>query len=291
MIKSFRSALMVVAALSASQVAPAQVTSEAEALIANGTGVIPANVVLEPISPSADLPQNYVDPLAPAPEPETMVEPAAGPRANSRARSLAGRHGRRSCAAASRAAASSNASPAAIYFESKSEPLAGQLAVGQVIANRAASRAASRRPIAAWCSSAASSASFAAVAAAESRARAASGRMRSPSPRSSTRSCTTAGRQGAVLPRPPGLAGLAPDARRDASATTSSTARSRFHAVPRFCSSCGRWPPRSTLNSRLFRRSAADRGRGRARGDAAVLPPATCSRCAKCRCPTAAAPT
>ena len=44
-----------------------------------------------------------------------------------------------------------------VYFESKSEPLAGQLAVGQVIANRANSTAASRRPIAACCSSAANS--------------------------------------------------------------------------------------------------------------------------------------
>src|SRR5687768_8083751 len=76
MIQSIRSALMVVAALSASQVAPAQVTNEAEPLIAHGSGVIPANVVLQPISPSSDLPQNYADPLAPAlePEPKTMVE-------------------------------------------------------------------------------------------------------------------------------------------------------------------------------------------------------------------------
>ena len=47
-----------------------------------------------------------------------------------------------------------------IYFESKSEPLSGQLAVGEVIANRANSGDASRPLIAACCFSAASSASF-----------------------------------------------------------------------------------------------------------------------------------
>ena len=74
-----------------------------------------------------------------------------------------------------------------IYFESKSEPLAGQLAVGKVIANRAKAAAASRRPIAACCSSAANSPSSTAIRCRRCRTRAGSGRPPSRSPRSSTR--------------------------------------------------------------------------------------------------------
>ena len=132
---------MVVAALSAAQVAPAQVTSEAEPLIAHGSGVIPANVVLQPISPSTDLPQNYADPLAPAHEPEakTTIEPTAPEPepAIDREASLA-----------DKVAALRGSDPGSremeclavgIYFEAKSEPLVGQLAVGHVIADRASS--------------------------------------------------------------------------------------------------------------------------------------------------------
>ena len=75
-----------------------------------------------------------------------------------------------------------------IYFESKSEPLAGQLAVGKVIANRAAERRPlSRRPIAACCSSAASSRSSTAIRCRPCRMPTSSGRPPSRSPRSSTR--------------------------------------------------------------------------------------------------------
>ena len=128
---------MVVAAISASQVAPAQVTNEAEALIANGSGVIPANVVLQSIARSSDLPQNYVDPLAPAPEPEVAVEPVEPEPAIDREASLA-----------DKVAALRGTDPGSremeclavgIYFEAKSESLDGQLAVGHVIADRAAS--------------------------------------------------------------------------------------------------------------------------------------------------------
>ena len=140
MIKSFRSALVVIAALSASQVAPAQVSSEAEPLIAHGSGVIPANVVLQPISPATDLPQDYADPLAPAVTAEAPLaaeqpvepEPAVDPE-SSLADKVAALRGtdpgdrEMECLAVG------------IYFEAKSEPLAGQLAVGHVIADRASS--------------------------------------------------------------------------------------------------------------------------------------------------------
>jgi spore germination cell wall hydrolase CwlJ-like protein len=139
MFQSFRPALMVIAALSAAQVAPAQVTSEAEPLIAHGSGVIPANVVLQPISPSSDLPQNYADPLAPAdePEPKTAIEPEEPEVTVDRQASLAEKVARlRSSEPGSR---EMECLAVGIYFEAKSESLDGQLAVGHVIADRASS--------------------------------------------------------------------------------------------------------------------------------------------------------
>lgn len=131
--------MIVVAALTASSVAPAQVTPESEPLIANGSGVLPVPVVLEPIDAKAVLPPPHTmfDPLAPAEEPadepEVQIEEPAlksrGDLASTVAELRGSEPGSREmeCLAAG------------IYFESKSEPLAGQLAVGQVIANRAGS--------------------------------------------------------------------------------------------------------------------------------------------------------
>lgn len=139
MILSFRSALTVFAALSASQVAPAQVTNEAEPLIANGSSVIPTQVVLQPIEASAELPQSLLDdrlmPVADEPAVEPVEETGdlevdrEAPLADKVAALRGGDPGDREmeCLAAG------------IYFESKSESLAGQLAVGHVIADRASS--------------------------------------------------------------------------------------------------------------------------------------------------------
>ena len=71
--------------------------------------------------------------------------------------------GRRSCARSDPGSRELECLAVGIYFESKSEPLAGQLAVGQVIANRANSRPLPVDPIAACCSSAANSRSSAAA--------------------------------------------------------------------------------------------------------------------------------
>ena len=141
MIQSLRTALMVVAALSASQVAPAQVTSEAEPLIAHGSGVIPANVVLQPISPSSDLPQNYADPLAPAvePEPKTAVEPDSVEPEPVVARDASLEDKVAQLRGTDPGDREMECLAAGIYFEAKSESLAGQLAVGHVIADRASS--------------------------------------------------------------------------------------------------------------------------------------------------------
>ncbi len=132
---------MVVAALSASQVAPAQVAKEAVPLIAHGSGVIPANVVLQPISPSSELPVNYADPLAPAlePEPKSAIapEPVEPEIEVDREASLADKVA--SLRGTDPGSREMECLAVGIYFEAKSEPLAGQLAVGHVIADRASS--------------------------------------------------------------------------------------------------------------------------------------------------------
>ena len=128
---SIRSTLLVLAALSASGVAPAQVAPGSEPLLASNANVNPTLIVPAVLTPETRLPAEAVpqaDPLAAVPdvvEPETvtgdlfsMVAKLRGTEAGSRElECLAG----------------------AIYFESKSEPLKGQLAVGLVIANRAKS--------------------------------------------------------------------------------------------------------------------------------------------------------
>jgi len=123
----FRSTFLVIAALTASSVAPAQVNPNAAPLPAAEWTPLPE------VSVDALLQEN-VDPLAPAPEAESIqveedaIEPGAT-LAQTVAKLRGSDPGSREleCLAG------------AIYFESKSESLSGQLAVGHVIANRAAS--------------------------------------------------------------------------------------------------------------------------------------------------------
>jgi spore germination cell wall hydrolase CwlJ-like protein len=127
MLASLRSALLICAAMSASSVAPAQVGSAAEPLLPLAGAVSPSAIAQELLRHSDQLAapdpsiedqqtvENEVDPNADLP---TLV--AQLRTADPGSREL-------ECLAAG------------IYFESKSEPLAGQLAVGQVIANRAQS--------------------------------------------------------------------------------------------------------------------------------------------------------
>ena len=134
---SIRSAITVFAALSASSVAPAQVTEGAEPLIASGSAVMPVPAVIQTLENQDFNP--VVDPLDPlAPQPEA-AEPAPVAESERQAlpSDLAGLVAQfRSSDAGSR---DLECLAAGVYFESKSEPLAGQLAVGQVIANRAQS--------------------------------------------------------------------------------------------------------------------------------------------------------
>lgn len=130
MFVSFRSALLVIAALTGSSVAPAQVNPEAEPLIASGSDSMPVQV--QPAVLSVDEAVKAVDPLAPLSEgeeaQETQVEPSSTlAEAVAQLRSTDAGSRELECLAG------------AIYFESKSESLEGQLAVGHVIANRAES--------------------------------------------------------------------------------------------------------------------------------------------------------
>ncbi len=119
-----RSTLMVIAALTASSVAPAQVNPAAEPLISQDSNILPIEAL------PAVLLAEEVDPLAPVAEEaqpeEEKIEPGA-----SLAETVAKL---RSTEAGSREL---ECLAGAIYFEAKSESLAGQLAVGHVIANRA----------------------------------------------------------------------------------------------------------------------------------------------------------
>ena len=134
MLHPFRSALLVFAALSAATVAPAQVRpAPATGLLPSGSNEIPAQVVPATLtSPELPLPAAS-DVLAPADEPEAAVETPAAPVTGDLASMVAQL---RSTSAGSREI---ECLAGAIYFESKSESLKGQLAVGHVIANRAAS--------------------------------------------------------------------------------------------------------------------------------------------------------
>ena len=132
---SIRSAITVLAALTASSVAPAQVTDEAEPLIAAGSGVLTVPAVIqtlesEPFSPTFD----PLDPLSPQPESEESAanEAATGVPPVKDLAGLVAHH--RSTEPGSREL---ECLAVGVYFEAKSEPLAGQLAVGHVIANRA----------------------------------------------------------------------------------------------------------------------------------------------------------
>ena len=131
MLSSPRSALLVLAALSASSVAPAQVGPAAEPLIAYPNVTIADKVVSEVrsqpkevLAPSEAGEAPVADELAPLPAPTAKP---AGDLASLVAQFRSSDPGSREleCLAVG------------IYFESKSEPLTGQLAVGEVIANRA----------------------------------------------------------------------------------------------------------------------------------------------------------
>ncbi len=135
MVHPFRSALLIIAALSAASVAPAQVGSRqiaAEPLLASGTISLPSLMVPAVLVSNPQLPLP-VDPLAPIVAPPQDIE-AEAPRPTGDLASMVA-----TLRSSDPGGSELECLAGAIYFESKSESLKGQLAVGHVIANRAAS--------------------------------------------------------------------------------------------------------------------------------------------------------
>ena len=137
MLASFRSALLICAALTASTIAPAQAGTSSDTLVSVATATLPKVSVPDLLDPQGEprLAQpNTVDDQQPVDSDteDTAQNVAVKPHgdlpsmvAQLRAPDPGSRE--LECLATG------------IYFEAKSEPLAGQLAVGKVIANRAAS--------------------------------------------------------------------------------------------------------------------------------------------------------
>ena len=126
MVASLRSALLICAAMSASSVAPAQVGASAQTVLPAATAVSPTAIARDLLRNSQNLAIPSQETTKTDQDPDTaQVDPDADlPTMVAELRSSEPGSRELECLAAG------------IYFESKSEPLAGQLAVGQVIANR-----------------------------------------------------------------------------------------------------------------------------------------------------------
>ncbi|HET9810205.1 MAG TPA: cell wall hydrolase [Sphingomicrobium sp.] len=128
MMVSLRSALLVVAAMMASSVAPAKVGPSIQPIVPASVTVNPSVVAKELLRRSDQLAIPAIEEDEQAEEQALDIDPDADLSTMvAELRSTDPGSRELECLAAG------------IYFESKSEPLAGQLAVGQVIANRAES--------------------------------------------------------------------------------------------------------------------------------------------------------
>ena len=129
---SVRTAFLLMAAISASSVAPAQVSLGVEPLMEIGSPVSPALVL--PATFTVDLPA-LADPLAPQVElsDDAVKLPPPVSATGDLSAMVAQLRG------TSAGSSELECLAGAIYFESKSESLKGQLAVGHVVANRAKS--------------------------------------------------------------------------------------------------------------------------------------------------------
>ena len=133
MVISLRSGLLICAAMSASSVAPAQVSATAEPLMPLVSSIDPSIVAQELLRTSNEV-TAPVEPVKPAIDGTIATQVEAEETVD------------RGADLSSLVAKLQSSDPgdrqleclaAGIYFESKSEPLAGQLAVGDVIVNRA----------------------------------------------------------------------------------------------------------------------------------------------------------
>jgi spore germination cell wall hydrolase CwlJ-like protein len=128
---SFRTALLICAALTATTIAPAEAGPANETLVSTANATLAKASIPELIDPNGQ-PQ-LAQPDADTPETPTDedTDQAAIDRSEDLASMVADLRGPEAGSRELECLATG------IYFESKSEPLAGQLAVGQVIANRA----------------------------------------------------------------------------------------------------------------------------------------------------------
>src|SRR5690242_3131204 len=133
MLASFRSALLMVAALTATIIAPAKAGPSGEPVLA-AASTTPEVVVPNLLDPQGEptLSQPSTDTVV-QPDNDQVSQPAVKPTGDlaSMVAQLRG---------AEAGSHELECLATGIYFEAKSEPLAGQLAVGKVIANRAQSR-------------------------------------------------------------------------------------------------------------------------------------------------------
>jgi spore germination cell wall hydrolase CwlJ-like protein len=134
MVTSIRSALLVCAAMSASSVAPAQVGPSSAEIVPAASPVSTSALAQELLLKSDNLAIPAVQEAQPTEADDEADESAPSFDREADLPTLVAQL--RSSDAGSREL---ECLAAGIYFESKSEPLAGQLAVGQVIANRAES--------------------------------------------------------------------------------------------------------------------------------------------------------
>jgi spore germination cell wall hydrolase CwlJ-like protein len=126
MVASLRSALLICAAMSASSVAPAQVGPSAQSVLPVATAISPSEIAKQLLRDSDTL-------AIPSQQAVSSEDETAAPEVDRNADLPTMVAQLRSADPGSREL---ECLAAGIYFESKGEPLRGQLAVGQVIANR-----------------------------------------------------------------------------------------------------------------------------------------------------------
>ncbi len=127
--------MLICAALTATTIAPAQAGPANETLVSTANATLAKASVPELLDPNGQpqLAQPDADtPEAPTPETDELAQPAID-RSENLAAMVA------DLSAPDAGTRELECLATGVYFEAKSEPLAGQLAVGQVIANRAAS--------------------------------------------------------------------------------------------------------------------------------------------------------
>lgn len=133
---SFRSALLICAALTATAIAPAQAGPSSDHLVSVANATLAKVAVPELIDPNGQPQLSQPETQPDASTPDASSDDQGAPAAIDRSENLASMVADlRSPDAGSKEI---ECLATGIYFESKSEPLAGQLAVGQVIANRTA---------------------------------------------------------------------------------------------------------------------------------------------------------